>query len=429
MQIRTMLALFAMTATAIFLSACSQSPCPPEADQSLCARLGNDCGDLTAIDTCGRPRTVNCGSCSDPMTCGGGGTDNVCGVIFPVDAGVGSSMDASMSACQAESDSSFCARLGKGCGMFSAPDNCGNTRNAHCGDCMAPMTCGGGGNANVCGSPGMMCQPETDAAFCARLGKNCDAVSATDNCGAHRSANCGACSGEMTCGAGGTQNVCGCMPETDGAFCVRYGKDCGTFMTTDNCGAVRSANCGSCLMGMTCGGGGMANVCAMPVKRVFATRAKFLGTFGGIAMGDQICNDAAQAAGIAGAWKAWLSDPQNNAIDRIADVGPWYLMDRMTLVFTGKTALGQAPLVGIDMDEYGAMIAQGNPFLVESAWTGTLQGGHKANTGGYDDCNGWNRASVDGISGSLMDPSTWTDTGSRAHDCSTDNQHLYCFEQ
>ena len=39
------------------------------------------------------------------------------------------------------------------------------------------------------------CVPETDTAFCARVGKTCEMVSANDNCGTARSADCGTCSG------------------------------------------------------------------------------------------------------------------------------------------------------------------------------------------------------------------------------------------
>jgi hypothetical protein len=55
--------------------------------------------------------------------------------------------------CSPESNAQFCARLGKNCGSVTAPDNCGTTRTvSSCGTCSAPQTCGGGGTPNVCGS-------------------------------------------------------------------------------------------------------------------------------------------------------------------------------------------------------------------------------------------------------------------------------------
>ena len=59
-------------------------------------------------------------------------------------------------------------------------------------------------------SLGTSCTPETNAAFCSRLGKNCGTVSAADNCGQTRSvSSCGSCTSPQTCGGAGTPNVCG----------------------------------------------------------------------------------------------------------------------------------------------------------------------------------------------------------------------------
>jgi hypothetical protein len=68
---------------------------------------------------------------------------------------------------------------------------------------LAPLTCSGGA-APTCG-----CAGETASAFCSRLAKDCDLVSAFDNCGKSRTENCGTCSGTQRCGGGGTPNVCG----------------------------------------------------------------------------------------------------------------------------------------------------------------------------------------------------------------------------
>ena len=48
------------------------------------------------------------------------------------------------------------------------------------------------------------CVAETDTAFCARLAKTCEMVSDTDNCGQPRAADCGTCTGADAC----TANVC-----------------------------------------------------------------------------------------------------------------------------------------------------------------------------------------------------------------------------
>ncbi len=57
--------------------------------------------------------------------------------------------------CTPESDAAFCGRMAKNCGAVSGVDNCGRARSVgSCGGCAAPNTCGGGGKANVCGASG-----------------------------------------------------------------------------------------------------------------------------------------------------------------------------------------------------------------------------------------------------------------------------------
>jgi hypothetical protein len=90
---------------------------------ATCSSAGNaDCGAVP--DGCGG--FLDCGTCSGPNTCGGGGS-NRCGT----------------GSCAQKS----CADLGANCGLAS--DTCGHLLD--CGVCSAPQWCGGGGVANVCG--------------------------------------------------------------------------------------------------------------------------------------------------------------------------------------------------------------------------------------------------------------------------------------
>jgi len=89
-----------------------------------CAAQGKNCGSIA--NGCGG--TLNCGTCTAPQTCGGGGVANVCG--------------------GAACTPTTCAAQGKNCGTI--PDGCGGTLT--CGVCTAPQTCGGGGVPNVCGA-------------------------------------------------------------------------------------------------------------------------------------------------------------------------------------------------------------------------------------------------------------------------------------
>jgi formylglycine-generating enzyme required for sulfatase activity len=123
-------------------------------------------------------------------------------------------------------------RLGKNCGMVTGNDNCGRPRTVmSCGTCVAPFSCGANGTVNVC-----ECRAETDAALCARLGKNCGTMTATDNCNATRTVpSCGSCAPARgsfpaaSCGGAGA-NVCGCSTTTvPGWACINPG----SFTMTD----------------------------------------------------------------------------------------------------------------------------------------------------------------------------------------------------
>jgi hypothetical protein len=257
--------------------------CQPETDAELCTAGNLTCGLRSVTDRCGRSRAVSCGTCSSGLTC----QNNTCGCVNETDEQLcaraarncgpltlnvcgqsrtvtscgtclgTNTCQAGTCSCAPESNVQFCARLGATCGTVTAPDLCGQQRSVSCGSCPLPNQCGGGGTANQCG-----CTPETDAEFCSRKAKNCGAVTANDNCGAARAvASCGTCAGTQTCGGGGSTNVCGCMRETDAAFLLRLGKNCGTVTALDSCGLTRTVFANSCAVNTTCGGGGTANVC------------------------------------------------------------------------------------------------------------------------------------------------------------------------
>jgi hypothetical protein len=94
-------------------------------------------------------------------------------------------------------------------------------------------------------------------------------------------------------------------------------------------------------------------------KRVFLTDALYTADLrggGGKATGlegaDEICNKNARGATLGGTWKAWLSDSTTNAIDRIAEVGPWQNLIG-ELVFANKdsiTTVGLRAAIGSPKD-------------------------------------------------------------------------------
>jgi hypothetical protein len=125
--------------------------CTPKncVDQNIsCGPAGDGCGN----------EIPDCGDCTPPQTCGGGGVPGQCG--FP-DAG----------ACQPET----CAQQNIFCGP--AGDGCGNEI-ATCGVCTPPQTCGGGGTAGQCGTlDAGTCTPNSCAAQRIQCG------TASDGCG------------------------------------------------------------------------------------------------------------------------------------------------------------------------------------------------------------------------------------------------------
>jgi hypothetical protein len=195
--------------------------------------------------------------------CGGIVTTDRCGVNRAVPSCGTCTLPQSCSAqtpnvcgCTPESDTAFCSRLGKNCGPVTAADNCGQSRSvASCGSCTGSQSCGTH-LANVCGDP--VCTPETDAAFCARYGATCGPLSQTDNCGTARQVpTCGSCTSPQTCGAV-TANQCGCVKESDASFCARSGHTCGSLVGSDNCGNARSvSSCGTCLATNSCSAQGI----------------------------------------------------------------------------------------------------------------------------------------------------------------------------
>lgn len=166
-------------------------------------------------------------------------------------------------------------------------------------------------------------------------------------------------------------------------------------------------------------------------KRVFVTSSRYPGdlkTAGGAADGlgggDKLCQVAADAATLGGSWKAWLSastpgGAATNAVDRIAEVGPWYSLQGFVL-FNNKANLMTAPLDPIRVDENHRLVLENR-----EVWTGTNQGGRSSGL----DCGQWT-VEVSPQSGTVGDAGAgdgkWTD--SPASFCNL-ARRLYCLEQ
>jgi hypothetical protein len=171
-----------------------------------------------------------------------------------------------------------------------------------------------------------------------------------------------------------------------------------------------------------------APVFGTTVKRVFVTSTTHTGNLrtaavaSGVAGADAICKTRALAAGLSGAFVAWLSSSTQNGFDRISDVGPWYQVQSAgtlnLLTFTNKAMLRSLPTNVIAVDETGLAVSG-------DVWTGTTIGGTRTN----DTCANFESASnlVFGAFGALGSTNQgWTIAGSSS--CSS-AKRLLCLEQ
>ncbi|MDC0747402.1 hypothetical protein [Polyangium mundeleinium] len=166
-------------------------------------------------------------------------------------------------------------------------------------------------------------------------------------------------------------------------------------------------------------------------KRIFITKTTYNGNLAkagnaatGIAGGDNLCKLAADAANLGGTWKAWLSDANTNAIDRLTEVGPWHTIDLSKVIFNNKSNIITGPLTSIGYDENGDTL--GGEY---GAWTGTMNDGKK-DPEYVTDCVNWTNGTNTGEGwtglGSSDNANHWTEYYLKP--CQS-LYHLYCFEQ
>jgi hypothetical protein len=216
----------------------------------------------------------------------------------------------------------------------------------------------------------------------------------------------------QTCKSDSTFGLCQCSPNPNACLA----------------GLQRACMCSGGDMGQQlCGATGAFYdcVCASS-KRIFVTAATYSGSLGGIAGADAKCATSAAAANLPGTFKAWISDKSSNAVDRMADVGPWYLINSPIKAFNNRANLATVPLEAVNVNERGEDTA----FDAE-AWTGTASDGtkHPDVVAAYGLCDSWTQASYyNGVAGyANSTTSSWT-AGHTSVDCHT-LKHLYCVQQ
>jgi hypothetical protein len=167
--------------------------------------------------------------------------------------------------------------------------------------------------------------------------------------------------------------------------------------------------------------------CIVP-QYIFATSTTFDGDLGGLAGADATCQSLATAAGLAGTYKAWLSDSTTAATDRLSHGSGYVLVDG-TLIASSWTQLTSGGVQhAIDLDEHGM------PLTSSYVWTDTNPDGSIALNlnNGADDCSAWtsgsNSEDLDGFGGDAASTDQNWSCIDDAFACN-DLLHLYCLQQ
>lgn len=155
-------------------------------------------------------------------------------------------------------------------------------------------------------------------------------------------------------------------------------------------------------------------------KRVFVTDFVYKGNLGGLTGGDAKCQARANAVGLGGTWKAWLSDSTTNAKDRIAN-GRYIRLGDNALIANNISDLTDGSIAHpINRNTRGNLVSGGY------TWTGT---GWNGTVSSSNTCSNWTfgASGVYGKMGNIFYNTTkWTDDG-RSY-CGYAG-YLYCFEQ
>lgn len=265
----------------------------------------------------------------------------------------------------------------------------------------------------------------------------------------------------LTLGCGGAQMKTepppACSAATCGGCC--NGNRCESGTSSAACGSGGVA-CTTCTGTLSC----VASSCQVPMmpmmtvdsgtpgpKRVFITRNGYPGdlrTAGngtdGLNGADRLCQLAADSVVLGGTWKAFLSSSTVSAIDRIADVGPWFNLQGQR-VFHNKAGFLTGPLTAIEYTERGEPTTSTGSFpRGATVWTGSTATGRPASwtnfSGGTESaqCEDWTFTGMNSIgaeyhtgntgTGNALSPEWMAESSNAAEPCFA-QLSLYCFEQ
>ncbi|MEZ4383512.1 MAG: DUF1554 domain-containing protein [Nannocystaceae bacterium] len=160
--------------------------------------------------------------------------------------------------------------------------------------------------------------------------------------------------------------------------------------------------------------------CKLQGKIVFATSKTYTGALGGLVGADDKCNTLAIAAQLANAgnFKAWLSDEESSAAERMSHhAAPYVLLDSSVIAESWEDLTDGALAAKILVDEHANELVKSS-----GAWTGTDASGEREGP----DCDSWTKGDL-GTAGDLVAlDAKWSAAG--PVDCKAEFA-LLCIEQ
>ncbi len=441
---------------------CVQGMCEP--GQALLCNDDNPCTD----DSCGPDEgclfVANANDCDDGNECTKG---DHC-------ANAACSFDNFIDCSDGNPCTDDLCKPGQGCAhtLNSGPCNdgdlCSTNDQCHLGECMGASTLVCNDN-NPCTDDS--CLPQTGCAFVANAALCDDGNACTegDHCakGWCLPANILVCDDLNPCTDDSCQSEAGCAFVANAAACddgnlCTLGDQCGgsscqpgvssldcnddNDCTSDGCDATTGCSNVTLPDGTNCGQAGWkceSGICTEPqqnVKRVFVTSIGHNGNFGGVAGADSFCQQRADAAGLSGVYKAWLSAATVNTSPsaRFVKANVPYVLVNGTVIANNWADLTNGSInVPLNLTEFGEVPTTGTLIWSYTRIDGTPglfeDPNHKC-YGSDCHCKGWTTTATQGspIQGSAFalrnkSDNDWTDY-SFANACGSDYS-LYCFEQ
>lgn len=376
--------------------------------------------------------STSTGDDPEPTTCADGCFESVCGdglAMAPEECDDGD--DDSTDMCTADCKLPAC-----GDGYVQAGEDCDEgPGNADDGACTA------GCKAARCGDGLVQAGEEGCDDGNAATGDGCTPACMREECGngvvdAREACDDGDDVETDDCKADCTPAVCGdgiaavdaSAPEVCDDANMDEADGCNSKCTASGCGDGFLQPGEECDDGNAADGDTCDATCERLAFHVFVTSEAYPAALGGIAGADLLCNQRAQAAGLPGLYRAWISDGSTSASEHLYHSPvPYRLVGGGTLANNYGDLTSSALDEPIDRDESGQAIVvrQGTCEPLGAVWTGTFPNGGSDG----DDCAGWTSIDPgdDGQVGMLFrNNSPWT----TACDVSCDGvARLYCFEQ